>query len=111
MNRFEIYPDKSKNGQKIRWRFISRGKIMAISEEPFSSRSNCARSINRILRPTKFFMKFFLDKKKQYRWRYLSANGRVLGISACGFKTKATAEKNLRRFMTLTTKAVKVERI
>lgn len=40
----------------------------------------------------------YRDKKKEYRWRMISSNGRIVGDSAEGYKRKATMLRMFRAF-------------
>jgi uncharacterized protein YegP (UPF0339 family) len=43
---------------------------------------------------------FYKDKKKEWRWKITSANGRKLANSGEGYKTRAGAHKTLAKIIT-----------
>lgn len=51
----------------------------------------------------KYTFEIYRDKKKEYRWRLVASNGKVVGDSAEGYKRKASVLSVLNKLVDHTT--------
>jgi len=89
---FEVYQDK---GKEYRWRLKSaNGRILAVAHDGYKNKADVKSAIESIQKGVgKMKVEYYQDKSKEYRWRLVATNGRDMGRSSEGYKTKDGAEK------------------
>ncbi|MBX9584388.1 MAG: DUF1508 domain-containing protein [Gemmataceae bacterium] len=90
--KFELYKDKA---DEYRWRLkAGNNKVLATGGQGYKDKADAKRGIE-LVQSGGAAGKFevYEDEKKEYRWRFKAANGKVVAGSSEGYKEKGGAEK------------------
>ena len=119
---FKIFRGETRDGYQYSWRYLVKGKIVAVSKQRFDIKRYAMRSmmaaISNASRATlakntpyyenrRPFFIFFTGKNKKWYWHLKSANRLIVCSSPKGYKTEKEAREQVKLFKKETGKYIK----